>query len=162
LGNNIDAPSTTTMSFPQVEITSYVTDASVAPGTHFSVVVDIRPDFGVRVYAPGVKGYKPVRLSVAAQPGLVVGPSQYPPSDDLGFEALDEHIPVYLEPFRIVQDLVVDASHGQAALKGATALTINGVLNYQACDESICFSPQTVPLTWKVTLRQLDTGRAMK
>ena len=41
-----------------------------------------------------------------------------------------------------------------------TALTIKGVLNYQACDDNLCFNPQSVPLTWKVNLRQLDRDRA--
>jgi len=56
---------------------------------------------------------------------------------------------------------VIDASpQGQAALKDMTALTITGVLNYQACDDKVCFTPQTVPLTWTVGLRSLDRERA--
>ena len=41
-----------------------------------------------------------------------------------------------------------------------TMLTIKGILNYQACDDKLCFTPQSVPLTWTVTLRQLDRERA--
>jgi hypothetical protein len=67
---------------------------------------------------------------------------------------------VFQRPFRIVQDVVVDASpEGQAALKDVTALTIKGALNYQACDDKVCFTPQTVPLTWTVNLRSLDRER---
>ncbi len=39
-------------------------------------------------------------------------------------------------------------------------MTIKGVLSYQACDDKLCFTPQSVPLTWTVTLRQLDRERA--
>ena len=57
--------------------------------------------------------------------------------------------------------VLIDATpQGQAAMKDVTTLTIKGVLNYQACDDKMCFTPQTVPLTWTVTVRQLDRERA--
>ena len=67
---------------------------------------------------------------------------------------------VYQRPFRIVQDVLIDPSpQAQAALKDVSSLTIKGVLNYQACDDKLCFTPQSVPLTWTVNLRQLDRER---
>jgi len=83
------------------------------------------------------------------------------PAEDYHFKPLNEHVKVYQRTFRIVQDLVIDASaQAQAALKGASSMTIKGVLSYQACDDKLCFTPQSVPLTWTVTLRQLDRERA--
>jgi len=159
LGNHIDVQATTIAS-PQLELTSYATDNTVAPGTQFSVVIDARPARGVHVYAPGVTGYKPIALSVQPQPGVAVRAARYPRSEDYYFKPLDEHVKVYQRPFRIVQDLVIDSSsQAEAALKTVTALTINGVLNYQACDDKVCFTPQAVPLTWTVKLRQLDRER---
>ena len=38
-------------------------------------------------------------------------------------------------------------------------MTIKGELNYQACDDTVCFTPQTVPLSWTVVLRPLDRER---
>lgn len=159
LGNDIDVPATT-ISSPQLEVVSYVTDTTVAPGTYFSVVLDVRPAPGVHVYAPGVAGYKPIALSIEAQPGLVTRRAQYPPSEVYHFKPLDEHVQVYQRPFRVVQDFVIDASsQGQAALRDIRTLTITGVLDYQACDDTVCFIPQSVPLTWTVTLRPLDRER---
>jgi peroxiredoxin len=160
LGNNVDVRATT-LSSPQLELTSFATDSTVAPGTQFSVVLDVRPAQGVHVYAPGVTGYKPIALSVEAQPGLVTRGAQYPQSEDYHFKPLNEHVQVYQRPFRIVQDVLIDPSpQGLAALKDVSSLTIKGVLNYQACDDKLCFTPQSVPLTWTVTLRQLDRERA--
>ena len=159
LGRRINVQATT-ISSPQLELTSYATDNTVAPGTQFSVVIDVRPARGVHVYAPGVTGYKPIALSVQPQPGVLVRAAQYPQSEDYYFKPLNEHVKVYLRPFRIVQDIVIDSSsQAEAALKTLTSLTINGVLNYQACDDKLCFTPQSVPLTWTVTLRQLDRER---
>ena len=160
LGNTIDVQATKVTS-PQLEVTSFATDTTVAPGTQFSLVLDVRPTQGVHVYAPGVIGYKPIALSVTVQPGVILHPARYPPSEDYHFKPLNEHVQVYQRPFRIVQDVVIDASpQGQTALKDVAALTIKGVLNYQACDDKVCFTPQTVPLTWTVTLRPLDRERA--
>ena len=160
LGNRADTPATT-VSSPQVEITSYVTDSTVASGTHFSIVLDVRPAAGVHVYAPGVTGYKPIALSIQPQAGVIVRDAQYPKPEIYHFKPLNERVQVFQRPFRIVQDVTIDASpQGQAALKGVSTLTVAGVLNYQACDDKICFTPQTVPLSWTVSLRELDRERA--
>jgi DsbC/DsbD-like thiol-disulfide interchange protein len=159
LGNKVNVQATT-VSSPQLEMTSFATDSTVAPGTQFSLVLDVRPARGVHVYAPGVTGYKAIALSIEAQPGLVVRGAQYPPSEDYHFKPLNEHVQAYQRPFRIVQDVLIDPSpQSQAALKGVRSVTLKGVLNYQACDDKLCFTPQSVPLTWTVMLRELDRER---
>lgn len=160
LGNNVEVRATT-VSSPQLEMSSFVTDTTVAPGTQFSIVLDVRPARGIHIYAPGVTGYKPIALSVEPQAGVAMRAAKYPPSEDYYFKPLNEHVQVYQRPFRIVQDVVIDASPAnQSALKAASSLTIKGGLTYQACDDKICFTPQTVPLTWTVGLRGLDRERA--
>jgi hypothetical protein len=162
LGGRVDATATK-ISAPQLEITSYATDAAVAPGTRFSLVLDITPGPKIHVYAPTVKGYKPIALNLAAQPGLVLREAHYPAAEEYFFEPLQERVPVYQRPFRVVQDVMIDPSRaGQAALSGRTALTITGILNYQACDDRICYMPQSVPLTWTVALKPLDRERGKR
>jgi hypothetical protein len=34
------------------------------------------------------------------------------------------------------------------------------MLEYQACDDRLCFAPRSIPVSHVVTLRQLDTERA--
>ncbi len=109
LGNNVEVQATT-LSSPQLEMTSFATDSTVAPGTQFSLVLDLRPARGIHVYASGVTGYKPIALSVQPQPGLVTRGALYPPAEDYHFKPLNEHVQVYQRPFRIVQDVLVDAS----------------------------------------------------
>ena len=162
LGNRVGVPATK-ISAPKITITSFATDQAIAPGTHFSVALDITPAVGVHVYAPGVAGYKPVALTIAPQPGLVLRNAEFPKAEDYFFKPLNEHVPVYQRPFRIVQDLMLDPSpESQAALRGASSLTVKGTLNYQACDDTVCFNPQSVPLSWTVSLKQLDRERARR
>jgi AhpC/TSA family/Disulphide bond corrector protein DsbC len=159
LGGKIDAPATK-ISAPHLQITTYTTDQTVAPGTHFSIVLDVKPGRRVHVYAPGVAGYRPITLTVAPQPGLVVRDAQYPKPLDYFFKPLNEHVAVYSEPFRIVQDMSIDASRdAEAMLKERTTLTIAAALDYQACDDTICFNPQSIPLSWAVSLKPLDRER---
>lgn len=151
------------MSSPQLTVTAYLTDTVAAAGTHFSIVLDAKPSKGIHVYAPGVTSYTPIGLAVQPTPGLVVRDATFPASEPYVFKPLNERVPVYQRPFRIVQDPMIDPTpQGAAALKDQTALTIQGTLSYQACDAAVCFTPQTVPLTWTIALRQLDRERAPK
>ena len=55
----------------------------------------------------------------------------------------------------------VDASPAaQRALKGVERLVIRGSFNYQACDDTTCFSPVSLPVSWTVSLRPLDREQA--
>ena len=160
LGEGIDVPATK-ISSAQIQITSYATDQTVALGTHFSLVLDIAPGPLMHVYAPGVVGYKPIVLTIQSQPGLLIRDAQYPKPEDYLFQPLNEHVAVYQRPFRVIQDVAVDASaQGELALKDASTLMIAGTLSYQACDDKICYAPQSTPLSWTVHLRQLDRERA--
>jgi len=160
LGHQLDVPATR-ISSPQIDITSFATDATVAPGTHFSLVLDVRPAPGIHVYAPGVSGYKPTTLTIEPQRWVIVRALQFPTSEEYYFKPLNEHVRVYQRPFRIVQDVALDASpEGQAALKDVSSLTLKATFGYQACDDKVCFSPQVVPLTWTLNVRQLDRERS--
>ena len=135
----------------------------MALGTNFSLVLDVRPAAGVHVYAPGVTGYTPIALSIDPRSGLLVKDAMYPASEDYHFKPLNEHVPVFQRPFRIVQDVAIDPTiPGQVALDGVSTVSITGNLTYQACDDRVCFPPRSVPLTWKVALRPLDLERARK
>ena len=160
LGKDIEVPATK-ISAPHVDVTSFATDPAVAPGAHFLLVLDIRPASHIHVYAPGNSSYLPVAVTLEKQPGIVVtAGARFPMSEDFFFKPLNEHVAVYQRPFRITQEVMVDFSRqGQAALKDATKVTMNGTLGYQACDDKDCFNPQTVPLSWTVNLRPLDDTR---
>ena len=86
--------------------------------------------------------------------------AQFPKPADYYFKPLDEHVRVYSRPFRIVQDVAIDASRDvEAMLKDRASLTIEATLEYQACDDRICFNPQSVPMSWTVALKPLDRER---
>lgn len=159
LGGQVDTRATK-ISAPHLDLTAFSTDQTVAPGTHFSVVVDAVPGKRVHVYAPGASGYKPVTLVIQPQAGLMVRELRLPKAEDYFFKPLNEHVAVYQKPFRIVQELTIDPSpQSEAALRGTPAMTIRGSLEYQACDDKVCFIPQSTPLAWTINLKALDRER---
>ena len=123
-------------------------------------MLDLVPANRVHVYAPGVTGYKPIALTVQPQAGLVVRNAQFPKAEDYFFKPLNEHVPVYQRPFRVTQDVMLDpAREASAALRDMKTMTIAATLTYQACDDKLCFVPQSVPLSWTINVRPLDVER---
>src|SRR5262249_9019330 len=94
LGGQVDAPATKVKG-SHVDVTTFATDQAAAPGTHFSLVLDVAPAPHIHVYAPGVTRYIPVKLTLTPRPGLVVRGSKFPKSEDYFFKPLDEHVAVY-------------------------------------------------------------------
>ena len=157
-GHETDAQRITT---DHVDITTYVSDQVVAPGTLFSIVADITPRPGMHVYAPGTHSYKVVALRLDAQPLLLARPLRYPASDIYVFKPLNERVEVFQKPFRLIQEVAVDGSaDARKALASVETLSITGALEYQACDDRVCFLSKSVPVTYTVKVRQLDTERA--
>lgn len=160
LGKKLNVPATK-VTGPYLSLSTYLSDQVVAPGTRFSLVMDVIPDRRVHVYAPGVTGYKPIALTLGPQIGVIVRGAQFPKPEDYFFKPLNEHVLVYQQPFKIVYDLEIDPTPpAVAALQGQSSLKIEGVLAYQACDDKVCFLPQSIPLSWTVALKPLDRERA--
>jgi peroxiredoxin len=161
LGDKTDASvAGTKIATAHLEITTYPSIASIAPGDRFSVVLDIVPHSKIHVYAPGAKGYRVISMAIDPNPQVHVLPTQYPASEIYHYKPLNERVPVFEKPFRLVQELVLDGSlQGQAALRGKENVTIKGTLEYQACNDKECFNPVSVPLSWTMTLRPLVLQR---
>ena len=85
---------------------------------------------------------------------------KYPASQIYSFKPLNERVPVYQKPFTLVQGIVLEGTpQAQAAFRGKDSLTLNGALEYQACDATICYNPTSVPLSWTLSLRPLVVER---
>ena len=146
-----------------LELTTRVSDQILSPGEIFSLVLDVTPRPRMHVYAPGAEkqGYKVIALNLEPHPLLKVRPVQFPASEIYHFVPLDERVPVYQKPFRFVQEANFEISNeAQKQLASMTSFTVKGTLDYQACDDKICYNPLSVPVSWTFSLRQLDRERA--
>jgi hypothetical protein len=130
----------------QLTFTTAASTTTVSPGQRLKLFVDVAPRPKMHVYAPGAKDYQVISLELNS-PGARAGKVTYPKAQDLYFEPLKEHVPVFEMPFRLTQDVTIaaDAKPG--------TLYVTGVLKYQACDDTICYNPKTEPVSWTVTVK---------
>ena len=106
--------------------------------------VDVTPLERMHVYAPGQPGYIAIELKLDADaPVTPAGKAKYPAGRKLFMAALNETQLVYSMPFRITQDVTLPRRD-----TGRGALTVKGTLRYQACDDTICYRPTTIPVAW--------------
>jgi hypothetical protein len=163
LGSTTGAATTATkISTNHLDLITYPSDSVVAPGNRFSLVAEVTPHSRLHVYAPGAEksGYRVISITMEPNAQVRLLPIQYPPSEIYLFKPLKERIPVFQKPFRLIQELVLDGSPAsQEALRGKTELTLKGTLQYQACDEKICYTPASVPLSWNLALRPVIRER---
>ena len=160
LGNGRTPIAGTKISTGQLDIITYPSDPAIAPGNRFSLALVVTPHSGIHVYAPGASNYRVIALKIEPQPFLRVLPMKYPASEIYFFKPLNERVAVYDKPFTMVQDVVLEGTpQAQAAFRGKESVMLTGALEYQACDDKICFNPASVPLSWTLSLRPLVVER---
>jgi hypothetical protein len=120
--------------------------------------VELKPD--MHVYAPGVKGYIPIEWTMAPTEAILVHPMVAPPSKTLHLPAIDETVSVYGGQFRLVRDITIAKDAKLKPLLDTNGnFTIEGKFRYQACDDRMCYIPQTVPVKWTLHLEAHDRER---
>ncbi len=140
-----------------LSLAASISDAVAAPGHRLTIVADVRPQAGMHLYAPGKHDYQVVRLTIDPQPWLRTHDTVYPPSQIYHFVPLDERVEVYSAPFRLLRDVTLLATpEMQKVLGRMPSVTISGALEYQACDDKVCFNPVRLPISFTVTLKPLD------
>ena len=148
------AMSATTM---HLTMTASISDATAAPGERLSIVVNVTPKPGMHLYAPGKHDYQVVQLTIDPQPWLRPQATTYPASEIYHFKPLNERVEVFIKPFRLQRDVTLLATPEAQKLLGAmTSVTITGALDYQACDDKVCFNPARVPVSFAVSVKGLD------
>jgi hypothetical protein len=133
-----------------------VSDRIAAPGQQIALFIDVTPGERVHVYAPGQDNYLSVEVKVTESPDFRIGAATYPESRPYFFEPLNETVQVFDRPFRVRQDvtLALTPSMRERAASGGS-VEIAGSFEYQACDDRVCFRPESIPLTWTIQLAPL-------
>jgi len=138
----------------QVRVRTGVSDATAAPGEKITLILDATPGEQMHVYAPGEEGYISVELTLADSPDFKAGAPRFPPSGTYYFAPLDETVRVYDAPFRVTQEITLGLSRELRQRAAAReTMTILGQFRYQACDDAVCYRPETLPVSWTVELR---------
>jgi hypothetical protein len=118
--------------------------APAPAGSRIELVVRVTPTPRIHVYAPGEKRYKPVLLTIEGIDGIRPGKPIFPEPTWGTFEG--ERVRIYAGAFDIRQPIDVLAPSG-------ARVDVRGTLEYQACDDLMCYLPVKVPLRWNLRVR---------
>ena len=127
-------------------ITASPAEVGAKAGTKVSLFVDVTPKTGIHVYAPGSKDYIAIAMKLAPQSQIKAGKLEYPKSEMMSFA--DERVPVFQKPFRLTQGVTLDKS-----LKPGATVNVAGTVTYQACDDRVCYPPESAPVAWTVMVK---------
>jgi cytochrome c biogenesis DsbD-like protein len=127
-------------------ITASPADVAGPPGGKLMLFVDVAPKAGIHVYAPGSKDYIPITLKLTSPADLKAGKLAYPKSELMTFA--DERVPVFQKAFRLTQEITL----GKSAAPGST-VKVAGTVHLQACDDKVCYPPESVPISWNVVVK---------
>jgi DsbC/DsbD-like thiol-disulfide interchange protein len=153
LRNSAPTGAVATVRTSHLTVQAAASGAPVAPGGRVTLAIEVTPRRGMHVYAPGKHDYQVVRFTLDSRAWLSAQPLKYPPSEIYHFVPLDERVETYLKAFTLEQEvLVLSTPEARKALAGQKTVTVSGTLEYQACDDKICYAPAKVPLSFALDL----------
>lgn len=132
----------------QASVTTSSSAASARPGERIVLWADVAPNPKMHVYAEGAKGFTAAALALTPNPAVAFGKPSYPKASLIDVPGETVKVPAYSGPFRIAVPLTVTAT----AKRGDT-LTLGGALNYQACDDVLCYPVSVLPVLWTIEVR---------
>ena len=152
LSSTLLAQSSPSLSFRGQQRPSHATvaagpaDLAAKAGTKAVLFVDVTPNPNIHVYAPGTKDFIPITVKFEQQANVKVGKLTYPRSETMVFA--DEKVPVFQKPFRLTQEITLGG-----AVKPGDTLPIKATVDFQACDDKVCYPPESAPVAWTVTVK---------
>ena len=132
----------------QAQLTTSASVTDVRAGEHVTLTIDVDLRPGLHVYAPGVENYMPIAWTLDESTAYRAADVHMPEAHKLHLDVIDETVPVYEGRFRLVREVTID----RHVHKGQ--LHITGALRYQACDDRMCYRPETLPVEWTLTVRR--------
>ena len=122
-------------------VTAAPSELGVTPGVKAMLFIDVAPKANIHVYAPGAKDFIAIAVKFEPQASLKLGKLAYPKSEVMTFA--DEKVPVFQKPFRLTQEITL-----RGPLQPGTAVPVKATVDYQACDDRVCYAPESVPVIW--------------
>ena len=122
--------------------------ATVRPGStvHLALRVPLPPDIHIQSNSPRDRNNIPTTITFDAVPGVKVIELVFPKSVDI-------ELPGYSSPLDVLEGTVVIGIAAELARDLAPGpLTLPAIFRYQACNNSMCFQPVKMPVSWALTV----------
>lgn len=106
----------------------------------------IQPPFHVNANPPSENNLIPTTIEFESKNGLTFEKPNYPAGESKKFEFSEKPLAVYEGEIEIKLPVKADAK----AAKGEQ--TVSGRLRFQACDEAVCYRPETVDVVLPIEI----------
>ncbi len=145
----------------QLTATATGSNSIVDAGQRVSLILEIDLEPKMHVYAPAVKGYIPIEWTLKDSEAWIAHEVQFPEPKILFLKAINEKVPVYAGKVRLTREITIASDAKlKPVLNASGQLTVEGTLRYQACDDHLCYIPQTLPVKWIFQYEAFDRQRA--
>lgn len=141
-------PRTAVPTGERVTVSSGVTPETASPGDVVTLSVRITPRRDIRLFAPGAKDFTPVVLLVTVPRGISLGRPKYPIPERQSVPGTNKKVPVYTDSVEIEQPITISKN-----AKWGETLTIDGLVTYQPCDDTVTYRRATVRVTFTVRIQ---------
>lgn len=132
------------------------TDTVAAPGHRISLTLDVTPGPKIHVYAPGQNGYIPITLKMNESPDFKALAPAFPRATPF-VDPVGERVQVFDTPFRVTQNVTLTLTPSMRQRATAReSLVVAGAFEYQACDDKVCYRPETIPVQWTLSLTPIE------
>ena len=145
---------------PRLALTASASNAVVRGGERIRLMLDIQLPRRMHIYAPGVQGYIPIEWKLNESPAFEALAFEYPFSRTLHLRAIKESAPVYEKAVSLQREVVIAQPARLKPVLLGSNFVIEGSLRYQACDDTKCYLPETIPLKWTFRFEPHDSQRA--
>ena len=122
--------------------------AAASAGSLVTLWADVTPNPSIHIYAEGAKDFTPVSLVLTPNTGIAAGRPKYPKADMASAPGATEAVPAYKQAVRIAMPVTI-----KSTAKPGDVVSIAGAVNYQACDDRLCYPVTAAPVAWKVTVK---------
>lgn len=148
---------------PRIRVTPTASATAVRGGQRLRIAVEAVLGPGLHAYAPGAPpDFIPVSWTLAPSPAWKAGDPEWPFAEKTQLYGIDEKVPNYTGALTVTREITLAAQAVLTKLAPTGELAIAGEFRYQACNDRVCFPPETVPVTWKLAVESHDRERVPK
>ncbi len=157
------APAGAAVERARIKVTPTASATVVRGGQHIKLSVEAILGRGLHAYAPGApEEFIAVSWTLVPSAAWKAGEPEWPAPERSLLYGYDEKVPNYMGILRVARELTLGAQAVLNKESPSGEVVIKGEFRYQACNDRVCFPPETVPLEWKLIIEGHDRERVPK
>ena len=137
----------------QVITARFLTAADkLKPGDSYQLAMEIQinPPYHINAQKPSEDYLIPTTLAIEAPEGVALGKFNFPKSQMKKFAFSEKTLAVYEGTIHIFTSISIASEFSESAV------VLNGVVGYQACDDQTCLAPAELNITQKFPVATAD------